>query len=154
MRVLPDGQVWLDLFVPAGDPLFERDVARASHFVGEMWREALATLSGGGPEFVVHTGGVVSSRWSRSWCFSGLGPGEVTRAGRKIVGLSQRRNRDGAWFFTMARCDLDPGLDASFVSGTESERDQLREELDSGGAALEWPIESVERELTRVLASR
>jgi lipoate-protein ligase A len=36
--------------------------------------------------------------WSRSVCFAGLGPGEVTVGGRKVVGISQRRRRDGALF--------------------------------------------------------
>ena len=35
------------------------------------------------------------SDWSALVCFAGLGPGEVTLDGQKLVGLSQRRTRDG-----------------------------------------------------------
>jgi hypothetical protein len=31
-------------------------------------------------------------------CFAGLGPGEVTRNGAKVVGISQRRTRHAARF--------------------------------------------------------
>lgn len=154
VRVAPGHQVWLDLFVPVDDPLFERDVARASRFVGELWASALTTLAGQDLALVVHTGGVVASRWSSTWCFSGLGPGEVTRSGRKLVGLSQRRDRSGAWFFTMARYAVEPEFDASLVSGSDLERGQLCAELEQGGATLQWPPEAVERELARVLGER
>lgn len=100
--VVPAGQIWLDLFVPASDPLFDRDVVRASSWVGALWRDALGAASGEGGELAVHEGRLVATAWSASVCFSGIGPGEVTRDGRKVTGLAQRRDRTGAWFFTMA----------------------------------------------------
>jgi lipoate-protein ligase A len=33
--------------------------------------------------------------WSELVCFAGLGPGELSLDGRKLVGLSQRRTRNG-----------------------------------------------------------
>ena len=38
------------------------------------------------------------SRWSEWVCFAGLGPGEVTVGGAKVVGISQRRTRHAARF--------------------------------------------------------
>ena len=37
--VFPGAQVWLDLFVPVSDQLFDTDVVRASSFVGAPWRD-------------------------------------------------------------------------------------------------------------------
>jgi lipoate-protein ligase A len=41
-------------------------------------------------------------------CFAGLGPGEVTIAGVKVVGMSQRRTRAGALFQCAALLAWDP----------------------------------------------
>ena len=44
------------------------------------------------------------TRWSPLVCFGGVGTGEVaTDDGRKVAGLAQRRNRDGAWFHSCLR---------------------------------------------------
>jgi lipoate---protein ligase len=151
--VAPGAQVWLDLFVPVGDPLYDLDVSRAAGFVGRLWRDALVELGQDGNDLVVYTGPLVSSPWSRLWCFSGLGPGEVSARGRKLVGVSQRRSRAGAWFFTMACVGLDPIRDASFLSGSEPWRGQLAAELTRSHAPLESPIASVESSLAARLAA-
>jgi lipoate-protein ligase A len=150
--VAPGAQVWLDLFVPVGDPLYDVDVSRAAGFVGELWREALVALGGPGGDFVVHTGPLVTSQWSRLWCFSGVGPGEVSSNGRKLVGVSQRRSRAGAWFFTMACTGLDPARDASFLCGSDEWRCGLAEELERSQVPLESPIAAVESSLAGRLA--
>lgn len=141
--VAPQAQVWLDLFVPAKDPLFTSDVIRASAFVGDLWRSCLVDLLGNDLPIRTHGGPVVQSRWSRVWCFSGLGPGEVTRGEKKIVGLSQRRNRDGAWFFTMALTEFDAERDASLVSGDVEDRRALTEELRQHVTTLAAPLDDV-----------
>jgi lipoate-protein ligase A len=48
---------------------------------GEMWRGRLR-----------------QSNWSARVCFAGVGAGEVTVEGRKVVGISQRRTRRAALF--------------------------------------------------------
>lgn len=93
--VVPAEVLWVDLVLPAGDRLWEADVGRAFHWVGETWVAALAEL---GVAAAVHTGSLVRSTWSGAVCFAGLGPGEVTVEGRKVVGLSQRRTRAAARF--------------------------------------------------------
>lgn len=94
--VEPGGVVWVDVVVPPDDPLWDDDVGRAAHWVGEAWARAVAV--GGRDGAVVHRGGLVATPWSRLVCFGGLGPGEVTLAGRKVVGVAQRRTRHGARF--------------------------------------------------------
>ena len=47
--------------------------------------------------------------WSWALCFAGVGAGEVTLLGHKVVGISQRRDRFGAWFHSMAMLEFNPG---------------------------------------------
>ena len=49
-----------------------------------------------------------STPWSARVCFAGLGPGEVTVEGRKVVGLSQRRTREGVLFRCCAAIAWEP----------------------------------------------
>jgi lipoate---protein ligase len=93
--LVPGETMWVDVELPRDDPLWDEDVARSFHWLGHAWAAALADLGVAG---VVHTSGAVETAWSRRVCFGGLGAGEVTVYGRKLVGLSQRRTRDGARF--------------------------------------------------------
>lgn len=88
----PGGLVWVDVFVPAGDPLWDADVGRAFVWLGEAWAGAV------GAGATVHAGPLVTTPWSRLVCFAGFGPGEVSVAGAKVVGMAQRRARAGALF--------------------------------------------------------
>jgi lipoate-protein ligase A len=94
--VAPVAQVWADVFLPRDDPLWDDDVGRAVWWLGEAWASALFSL--GVPDADVHQGAMVQTLLSSRVCFAGLGPGEVTVAGAKAVGISQRRTRDGALF--------------------------------------------------------
>ena len=98
MLVAPDDPVWIDVWVPRADPLWHEDVGRAFDWLGETWVRALEAL--GVPGLSAHgPGAQATSRWSGLVCFGGVGAGEVvTTAGFKVVGLAQRRNRDGALF--------------------------------------------------------
>jgi lipoate-protein ligase A len=97
--------LWLDVVVPAADPLWDGDVRRSFHWLGEAWAAALGRVGLAGE---VHRGGMVEGPWSRLVCFAGLGPGEVVVGGRKAVGLSQRRTRGGSLF----QCLVVPRFDA------------------------------------------
>lgn len=98
----PGDPLWIDVVVPRGDRLWEDDVGRAFWWLGDVW----ARLLGGD----VHRGGLVCTRWSRQVCFGGMGPGEVAVGGRKAVGISQRRTRDGALFQCAVHRVWDPRL--------------------------------------------
>lgn len=104
----PSAQVWVDVWVPAGDRLWHDDVARAAVPIGEAWRDALVGV-GVDAELSVHHGGVQARPWSAQVCFAGVGPGEVLdAAGRKWVGISQRRTRDWIRLQTMVHRVWDP----------------------------------------------
>lgn len=97
VMVVPGETVWIDVVVPAGDPLWDDDVARAAHWLGETWQAALAELGVDRPE--VHRGALRCGVLGRLICFGAVGAGEVTVAdGRKVVGISQRRTRGAARF--------------------------------------------------------
>ncbi|MHB8682391.1 MAG: lipoyl protein ligase domain-containing protein [Acidimicrobiales bacterium] len=104
--VAPGAQVWVEAWVPRRDPLWEDDVVRGAWWLGELWADALARC--GAPHPLVHRGRAVVTPWSGTICFAGIGPGEVAVEGRKVVGLSQRRTRDGARLHSMALVDWDP----------------------------------------------
>ena len=109
MLVTPDDPVWVDAWVPAGDPLWSADVTGAFAWLGATWSAALARLGVTDPE-VQGAGPGACTRWSSLVCFGGVGAGEVTVADRKIVGLAQRRNRSGAWFHGACVLRWDPTL--------------------------------------------
>jgi lipoate-protein ligase A len=99
--LLPDEVIWLDVIIDRSDPRWDDDVGRAMWWIGEAWAQALAELGVGATAsnpVEVHRGALVSTPWSRQVCFAGLGPGEVTLDGRKVVGISQRRTRGRARF--------------------------------------------------------
>ncbi len=94
--VAPDEPIWIDVVIPRDDPLWTDDVGRAFLPIGRAWSAALESLGLHGTS--VHDETMVRTDWSGLVCFSGTGPGEVLRDGRKIVGISQRRTRAGARF--------------------------------------------------------
>ena len=97
----PGSQVWADFFVPASDPLWSDDVARAAHWVGELWSAVVEPFVA--EPISVHSGRLAADRWGRLVCFAGSGPGEVFVGGRKVVGVSQRRTRSRVRIQTTAR---------------------------------------------------
>lgn len=93
--VEPAAAVWVDVTIPAGDPLWNHDVGRAFHWLGAAWVEVLTAA---GLPARWHDGAMQKAPWSAWVCFAGLGPGEVILEGRKVVGLSQRRTREAVLF--------------------------------------------------------
>jgi lipoate---protein ligase len=106
--VAPGAQVWIDLWLPRGQPLWDDDVVRAAGWVGDAWAQALGRL--GATALEVHRGPATGGGWSRRVCFAGLGPGELHIGGRKVMGLAQRRTRAGARFHTTAPLVWRPAL--------------------------------------------
>ena len=94
--VEPARLVWIDVAIGRTDPLWDDDVGRAFHWLGDAWASTLDGLGLTGA--VVHRGGLVRTPQSDLVCFAGLGPGEVTVDGAKVVGMAQRRTRAGALF--------------------------------------------------------
>lgn len=97
--LMPDEIVWIDVILPVGDRLWHDDISRAGWWLAEVWAaasEQLTNLS----SIEVHRSGMVTTEWSSHVCFAGLGPGEVTAGGEKLIGVSQRRTRAAARFQT------------------------------------------------------
>ncbi len=138
--------LWVDFVVPAGDPLWDDDVSRASWWVGGLWRDAFAAagLDEAGA-LAVWQGPMRRTRWSPVICFAGVGPGEIEMDGAKLVGVSQRRTRRGALFQSAVLLEWDPGLWLSLLSpagraaaGLAPGRapDQVPDDLSRAGYAL------------------
>lgn len=134
--VEPGRVVWADVVVPAADPLWEADVGRAVWWLGEAWARALASLGVAGAGVSVHRGALVSSQWSSMICFAGLGPGEVCVGGAKVVGISQRRVRDGALFQCAVPLLWDPAVLAGLVVLDPASRATLEVEADTFACGL------------------
>ncbi|MGO9962319.1 MAG: lipoyl protein ligase domain-containing protein [Acidimicrobiales bacterium] len=134
--VVPGSQVWLDVFVPDGDVLAQADVGRSFHWLGDAYAAAIAAVLGAPGDragVAVNRGPRRATALSRTLCYAGLGAGEVTVAGRKVVGMSQRRERAGAWIHSMAllsdQSDVLPGL----LTGSEDHRAAARAALSTAG---------------------
>ncbi len=131
--VTTDDPVWVDVWVPVGDPLWRPDVGRAFDWLGDAW---VASLGRSGiTEVSAHRGGALAcTPWSTLVCFGGVGTGEVVTAdGRKVVGLAQRRTRAGALFHTACVLHWEPGRLVGLLALTPSERRAAEAEL---GAAV------------------
>jgi lipoate-protein ligase A len=102
----PADVVWIDVVVPHGDPLWSDDVGAAFRWLGAAWERALASL--GVEHAVAHRGAPVRAEEGRVVCFAGVGTGEVCVGERKLVGLSQRRTREGARFQCLVHLRWDP----------------------------------------------
>lgn len=102
----PGDPVWIDLWLPRGDPLWLDDVVGAAGWVGEWW--ALVLRRSGMHGLAVHKSASTGNPVARKVCFAGVGPGEVTAGGRKVVGVAQWRCREGALFHTCAYRHFDP----------------------------------------------
>lgn len=118
--VVPGEAIWVDVFLPVGDPLWNNDVGVAFHWLGRAWVEALAQVD---VPARAYEGPMRHTAWSKLVCFAGLGPGEVLQAesGRKVVGLSQRRTRTHARFQCCALLRWDPAALVALLAGAHPE---------------------------------
>jgi lipoate-protein ligase A len=130
----PGGALWIDVILPASDPRWDRDVGRSFGWLGRAWAEVVHQLGLPGPS--VHEGPLLRRPWSDRVCFAGLGPGEVTVDGQKVVGISQRRTRSAARFQCALLRHWDPGPLISVLALEASERDQAATDLGSVGRGV------------------
>lgn len=104
--VTPASVLWVDVLIPAGDPLWDQDVGRAALWVGTAWTTALEAI--GTRSADVWTGRLAATEWSSRVCFAGVAPGEVLVNGKKAIGISQRRTRFAALFQTAVLLEWHP----------------------------------------------
>ena len=108
--LVPGDVLWADLVIPRDHPRWDDDIVAGAGWVGDAWLEALVSVGVDRARLRRHQGGSVEGAWSKLVCFAGIGPGEVTLDGRKIVGLSQRRSRAGARFQMAVLLRWDPEM--------------------------------------------
>ncbi|MGO9028477.1 MAG: lipoyl protein ligase domain-containing protein [Acidimicrobiales bacterium] len=134
--VAPGDPVWVDAWVPRGDRWWLDDVSRAFDWFGTAWAEALRVVGCDGVS--AHRGGFSGcSRWSSLICFGGVGTGEVVHDdGRKLVGLSQRRTREGAWFHSACVLGWRPDRLLDVLDLSDDDRTAARSELATVAAGV------------------
>jgi lipoate-protein ligase A len=135
--VAPSAQVWLEVWLPRHDPLWDDDVVRSSWWLGDTWARALEGL--GARPLAVHRRSATRTEWSDVVCFAGLGPGEVTAGTAKVVGVAQRRTRAGARLHSMAPLDWDPAPLVGLLALDDHEARRARgalEDIASGVRAV------------------
>jgi lipoate---protein ligase len=106
--------------------LWDHDVGRAFHWLGAAWADVLAAA---GLAATLYAGPMRRTNWSDRVCFAGLGPGEVTVGGRKVVGLSQRRTREAALFQCCAALRWEPERLLDLLALDDAERARGAAEL-------------------------
>jgi lipoate-protein ligase A len=147
--VQPGALVWVDVLIPRSDPLWVDDVGLAFHWLGQVWSRALMALEVGG--VTLHEGSMVNTEWSRKICFAGLGPGECLVDGRKVVGISQKRTREAAWFQSSVLLRFDPRSITDLLLLTEQDADRAVADLERGVSAISRTAEAIERAFTSAI---
>lgn len=126
--------LWVDLLLPAGDPLWEQDVGRSALWVGKSWAAALGSVGVAGA--AVWEERLVKTEWSSRVCFAGVAPGEVLVEGRKAVGVSQRRTRFAALFQTAVLLDWRPAELLRLLALDPGSRRRARSDLTRAATAV------------------
>lgn len=119
----PD-DLWIDWWIPTHDLRWSPDVRASALNAGSWWRDTLAAHGVASP--VVHEGPLEGDPRFRVVCFAGRGPGEVFVAGRKAVGLTQWRVREGVFLSSV----LPEGRSADVLELLAQVPDGLAEALD------------------------
>lgn len=92
--VHPVDSVWIDVTLPATDSLWSMDVTTSMLWLGQVFVNALSPWVNA----EVFDGSFAAGDYGRAVCFASHSPGEVFVGDHKLVGISQRRTRDGARF--------------------------------------------------------
>ena len=113
--VAPDESVWMDITISREDPLWQDDVSASMLWLGDAFVQALQpwvhaeTFRG-----TFHIGDV-----GRAVCFASAAPGEVFVGDNKLVGISQRRNREGARFQCVLYRQWNPLIWSSLLTSVD-----------------------------------
>ena len=142
----PDDVAWIDVVIAATDPLWRDDVGESFQWLGEVWADA---LSDEGLPAQVHRGPAIRPDLGRIVCFAGVGSGEVLVAGRKIVGMSQRRTRDWARFQCLVYGRF-VAAESMSVLAADLATEDLRVRLEDSVGAVDDPAATAGRFLERL----
>jgi len=95
--------LWIDWWIPHGDPRWSGDVHVSSIRAGHWWADELVHFT---KESVsVYEGSLDGEAEYRVVCFAGRGPGEVFLGDRKAVGVTQWRVREGVFLSTVLHAE-------------------------------------------------
>jgi lipoate-protein ligase A len=92
--VHPSDSVWIDITISRDDPLWKDDVSQSMLWLGECFVEVLSPWV----RADVYRDSFSTGVDGRVVCFASSSPGEVFVGANKLVGISQRRSREGARF--------------------------------------------------------
>jgi lipoate---protein ligase len=112
------GLLALDVVLPHGHPRETQDVVEGYRWLGEALAEGLRAVGAPDVELVqVPRARAADPRPADVACFGGLSPYEVLAGGRKVVGLSQARRRNGTLLQAGVLLDLDAARLARLLGG-------------------------------------
>jgi lipoate---protein ligase len=115
------GLLALDVVLPHGHPREQRDVVKGYRWLGEVLAGGLRALGAPSVELVeVPRARSAEPRPRDVACFGGLSPYEVLVGGRKVVGLSQARRRNGTLLQAGLLLELDAARLARVLDGGEA----------------------------------
>ena len=120
--------MWFDVVLTRDHPGWNDDVGKSFAWVSDRIRSALASL---GVQTECHNGPMVNTEWSDLVCFAGLGPGELTIDGKKLVGISQRRTRQAARFQVAILRRWDPMEMLELFPMSDADRERANQEMAS-----------------------
>lgn len=92
--VHPNDSVWIDITIPRDDALWTDDVTSSMLWLGDVFVRAVSPWV----EATCYREAFAAGDYGREVCFASHSPGEVFVGDQKLVGISQRRTRDGARF--------------------------------------------------------
>lgn len=128
------GFLMQDIALPRADPLYLDDVSESYRWLGAVWTDALDAL--GVPAEPVSVAAARADSQAtdalvRRACFGGISPYEVMTGGRKLVGFSQVRRRQGALLQVGVYSHWPGRALAELLALDESERADLVRRLDA-----------------------
>jgi lipoate-protein ligase A len=138
----PGRSIWIDVLLPPTDRRWVDDVGVSFRWLGELWAAALRGL---GVPAAVRGGRLERTPWGELVCFGALGPGEVTVGGRKVVGMSQRRNRAGARFQCLVHDSWRPAALLRLLALPAADRAAAEADLRDRAAGPGVPLADLER---------
>jgi lipoate---protein ligase len=141
---------WIDVRIGVNDPLWRTDVGEAFWWLGELWANSLRTYDPS-LDVAAYRGPLVTNEWSKLICYSGLGPGEVTIGGAKVVGISQKRTREAALFQCGLLHGWDPSMLLHYCVLSDDDRTRAYEDLEDVCATV--PPDAVDSFLGTLNAS-
>ena len=134
VAVIPGELVWVNIGIPKGNELWCEDVASSSLWLGRVWENVLKEF--GITQSQVVATGPSNPSMGRIACFGSTSPGEVHVGDKKIVGISQRRTREGSVFQSAMLLVWRPELLIDLLAPCLTSGADIRNELTSHAIGL------------------